>query len=154
MIKPDGRQSNLKKLNIYLEASMSTIHHFCGSESSWDWEDVLEFPFKPGTTSSKGASGKIMISPQDGAANFVFRYFRIEPGGHSTLNDLHPHDHGVLILHGRAIVHLGKEQYEVGTHDIVYISPMEEHTLEAAGDEPLGFLCVIPNKELLKKLES
>jgi len=111
------------------------------------------FLLNPELPSSKGASGKIMISPQDGAANFVFRYFRIEPGGHSNAQHLHPMDHGVSDTYGRAIVHLGKEQYEVGTHDIVYISPMEEHTLEAAGEEPLGFLCVIPNKELLKKLE-
>ena len=133
---------------------MSIIHHFCGSESNWNWENVLEYPNKPGDTSSKGASGKIMISPKDGAAHFVFRYFRIEPGGFSTFKDLHTHDHGVLILHGRAIVHLVEEQYEIGPHDVVYISPMEEHWLEAAGDEPMGFLCVISNKKMLKKLES
>lgn len=132
---------------------MSAIHHFCGSETGWDWENVLEYPFKPSDTSSKGASGKIMISPQEGAANYVFRYFRIEPGGHSHFKDIHAHDHGILILHGRGIVHLGEEPHEVGPRDIVYISPMDEHWLEAAGDEPLGFLCVIPGAEMMEKLQ-
>lgn len=130
---------------------MSTIHHFCGSESNWNWENVLEYPFDPGDTTSKGASGKIMIGPQEGAAHFVFRYFRIEPGGHSTFKDLHAHDHGILILHGQGLVHLGEEQHAVRPHDIVYISPMQEHWLEAVGDQPMGFLCVIRNKDVQMK---
>ena len=133
---------------------MSVIHRFSGTETAWDWENVLEYPIKPGDERSRGASGKIVISPQDGAGYFIFRYFRVEPGGLSTLKDYHGHDHGVLILHGRAIVHLGEKQFEVGPHDAVYISPWEEHWLETVGDEPLGFLCVIPNKEVLKKLEA
>jgi S-methyl-1-thioxylulose 5-phosphate methylthiotransferase len=133
---------------------MSVIHHFCGTESAWDWENVLEYPITPGDERSKGASGKVMISPKDGAHHFVFRYFRVEPGGFSTLKDKHAHDHGVIILHGRAIVHIGENHYEAGPHDVVYISPWEEHWLEAVGDEAMGFLCVIPNKEMMKKLEA
>ncbi len=133
---------------------MSVIHHFRGTETAWNWEDVLEYPIQPGDESSKGASGKIIISPRDGASHFVFRYFRVEPGGYSTFKDHHAHDHGVLILHGRAIVHIGENQYELGPHDTVYISPWEEHWFEAVGDEPMGFLCVIPDKEMLKRLEA
>ena len=40
----------------------------------------------------------------------------------------------------------------VATGDAIYIAPNESHQFEAIGDEPLGFLCVIPSKELLERL--
>ena len=127
---------------------MSVVHRFTGSDFSFDWEDVKSKQYPDGA--AKGASGKIMIGRDEGAEYFVFRYFHIEPGGHSTLEDYHAHDHGVLILHGRALVTIEDKQYEVGPRDIVYISPLESHSLTTLGDDPLGFLCVIPNKDLLK----
>jgi quercetin dioxygenase-like cupin family protein len=36
---------------------------------------------------------------------------------------------------------------EVGPRDALYISPNEEHQLHTLGDEPFGFLCIIPPKE-------
>ena len=59
----------------------------------------------------------------------------------------HPHDHGVLILHGRARVRLGEQEFEVGPRDLVYVSPNDIHQFSTLGAEPLGFLCVIPPKE-------
>ncbi len=35
---------------------MSAIHHFCGTESAWDWENVFEYPIKPGDERTKGVS--------------------------------------------------------------------------------------------------
>jgi len=127
---------------------MSVIHRFTGSDFSFDWEDVKSKDYPDGA--AKGASGKIMIGKEEGAEYFVFRYFHIQPGGHSTLEDYHAHDHGVMILHGRALVTIGDEQFEAGPRDIVYISPWVSHSLTTLGDDPLGFLCVIPNKDLLK----
>jgi quercetin dioxygenase-like cupin family protein len=130
---------------------MTTIHRFCGTESSFDWEDVLSKEYAVGA--SKGASGKVMIGKAEGAPHFAFRYFCIQPGGHSTLNDHHAHEHGVMILHGRALLTAGDQKIEVGPRDIVYIEPWEYHSFAALGDEPLGFLCVIPNKELLDSIK-
>jgi quercetin dioxygenase-like cupin family protein len=123
---------------------MSVIHHFTGQTNSLDWEDATHHEYNgPGV---KGAIGKVLIGPADGANNFVFRYFRVEPGGNTVL-DQHPHDHGVLILHGRARVRLGDQEFEVGPNDLVYVSPNDVHQFFTVGDEPLGFLCVIPPKE-------
>ena len=130
---------------------MSTVHRFCGTEGSFDWEDVLSKQYADGA--AKGASGKIMIGKAEGAPHFVFRYFHIEPGGHSTLDDHHAHDHGVMILHGRAIVTIGDQKVEVGPRDIIYVEPWEHHSFATIGDEPLGFLCVIPNKQLLDSIK-
>ena len=130
---------------------MSSVHRFKGSAIDFDWENVPSIQFPEGRASK--ASGRIMIGKDDGAPYFVFRYFLIQPGGHSTLDDFHAHDHGVLILHGKARVVVEDLEYELGPNDVIYISPWERHSLTPIGNEPLGFLCVIPNKELLSQLE-
>jgi oxalate decarboxylase/phosphoglucose isomerase-like protein (cupin superfamily) len=38
--------------------------------------------------------------------------------------------------------------------DIVYIPQNEQHQFENIGDEPLGFLCVIPSKEWLARIQT
>lgn len=131
---------------------MSVIHRFTGTDTDFNWEDVLAKEFTNDT--SKGASGKIIISAKDNAEYFVFRYIRIEPGGYSTFNDYHTHDHGIYILHGHAVVTIEGKDYELSPRDVIYISPLEHHYLKTVGDEPLGFLCLIPNKEMLKKLSA
>ncbi len=130
---------------------MSTIHKFKGNEDRFDWENVETIVYADGA--AKGATGKRVIGPKDGAEHFVFRYFCIEPGGHSALADYHAHPHGVLILHGRAMLNLEDKMYELGPHDAVFISPWEHHSLATLGDKPMGFLCVIPNKDMMAKLE-
>ena len=71
------------------------------------------------------------------------RYFEV-PAGQHTAREQHPHDHGVVIQHGRARVTLGDEQHELGPGDVVYVGPDELHCFEALGDETLGFICVAP----------
>lgn len=130
---------------------MSRIRHFSGTPTNFEWEDTETLIYSEGV--SKGATGKIMIGKKDDAKHFVFRYFRIEPGGHSALNDTHLHDHGVMVLHGRARVYLdGNVVGEVGPNDIIYIQPWQPHHLETIGEEPMGFLCIIPNKDMLQEL--
>ncbi len=130
---------------------MSTIHHFNGRDDHFDWENVETREYAGAAV--KGAIGKILIGANEGAEHFVFRYFCIEPGGHSTLNDYHGHPHGVMILHGRATLTLEDKQFEVEPRDVIFISPWEHHSFATLGKEALGFLCVIPSKELLERLE-
>jgi quercetin dioxygenase-like cupin family protein len=71
------------------------------------------------------------------------RYFHVPAGGR-TARERHPHDHGVVIVSGRAVVTLGDERHEVGLGDVVYVEGDELHCFEADADEPLGFICVVP----------
>jgi quercetin dioxygenase-like cupin family protein len=139
-----------RNLEIQPEAIMAVVHRFTGTDTSFEWDGVLSKKYEG--TSAKGTTGKVMIGNNEGAPYFIFRYFRIEPGGHSTLNDHHSHDHGVLILHGKALVTIEDQVYELNPRDIIYIKGLEHHSLAAHGDEPLGFLCVIANKEILTQL--
>ena len=82
-----------------------------------------------------------LIGVADGARDYRVRYFHVPAGGR-TARESHPHDHGVVIVAGRAHVTLGDELHEVGPGDTVYVAGDEPHCFETLGDEPLGFICV------------
>lgn len=120
---------------------MGVVHRFIGQEDDLDWEGVTEQRYDAADV--VGVSAKVLVGPSEGAPNYRLRYFRVEPGGNTSL-DQHAHDHGVLILHGRATVRLGEQQVVAGPRDVVYVPGNEVHQFSTLGDEPLGFLCVIP----------
>jgi quercetin dioxygenase-like cupin family protein len=120
---------------------MGIVHKYKGEEHDFDWEGVIEKRYQAADV--RGVSAKVLVGPAEGAPNFRIRYFRVEPGGCTSL-DQHAHDHGVFILHGRASVLLGNEEVEVEARDVVYVPGDEIHQFRALGQEPLGFLCVIP----------
>jgi mannose-6-phosphate isomerase-like protein (cupin superfamily) len=53
-------------------------------------------------------------------------------------------------MHGKARVQINEEFYEVGPLDAIYISGGDLHQFTVMGNEPLGFMCVIKNKEETK----
>ncbi len=120
---------------------MGVVHRYTGQDDALDWEGVTEQRYDAADV--VGVSAKVLVGPAEGAPNYRLRYFRVEPGGNTSL-DQHDHDHGVLILHGRATVRLGDRQVVAGPRDVVYVPGNEVHQFSALGDEPLGFLCVIP----------
>jgi quercetin dioxygenase-like cupin family protein len=120
---------------------MSSVHRQTGKPFALDWEGAQLKEYD--APDARGVEGKVVIGPQDGHPNYYVRYFRVEPGGQTSL-DQHEHDHGVYIIHGRAEVRLGNEMVEVEPQDIVYIPGNEVHQLRAIGPDPRGFLCVVP----------
>ena len=118
---------------------MGSVHRFVGNEKAHRWDGVTVEPYA-GT-----GSRQVLIGPADGADNFALRYFAVPPGAASSL-DTHAHDHGVFVLHGAGRVLLGDTVHAIAAGDVVYVGPHETHRFEAAGDEPLGFLCVVPAK--------
>lgn len=120
---------------------MGIVREYKGEENAFDWEGATEKDYQ--APDVKGVTAKVLIGPAEGAPHFRIRYFRVQPGGCTSL-DQHPHEHGVFILHGRASVVLGDDEVEVGPRDVVYVPGDEVHQFRALGDEPLGFLCVIP----------
>jgi quercetin dioxygenase-like cupin family protein len=125
---------------------MGVIHRYTGQfDSAFDWEGVDPSRY-PSEKEMQGVTVRWLIGPAEKAPNFALRYFEVEPGGWSALHQ-HAHDHGVMILRGQGQVLLGEEAFEVTFGDVVYISPDEIHQFKNIGDEPLGFLCVIPALE-------
>lgn len=121
---------------------MSTIHKFAGKANDYQWEDVS---IREYGDEFVGVTRQVVIGPEEDSNNFHLRYFRLEPGTHSSL-ERHPHEHGVLILHGRAILQLEDTFTEVGPQDAIFISGNDLHQFVVKGDQALGFLCVIKAK--------
>lgn len=119
---------------------MGVVHHRTEDGASWRWESVdVE------TYTSNNATKQVLIGGKDGAPNFVMRYFTIPPHGFSSL-DQHQHDHGVMVMNGRARVMLGERYEEIGVGDVIYIPGWERHQFQNLTDEPFTFLCIIPPK--------
>lgn len=129
---------------------MGVVHKNRGKNGTNDWPGVAMIPYTKG--GAVGGSVSVVIGPDDGARNFSVRYFEIEPKGQSSF-DRHSHDHGIYILRGRGRVLIGWETYDLGPGDVVYIGPNEQHQFESVGEEPLGFLCVVPPKEKTQQAE-
>jgi quercetin dioxygenase-like cupin family protein len=121
---------------------MSVIHRFNGTNNHLRWENVDQHAYHG---SFEGITKQIPIGPEEGSDNFHIRYFRVEPGKKSN-KEAHPHEHGVLILHGQARVQLNEDFFELAPNDVVFISSNDLHQFTALGDEPLGFICVVVGK--------
>ena len=100
----------------------------------WTWEGVSPRSY------ASGAERHTLVSGGDGARDVEMRFFRIPAGGASAL-EAHPHEHTILILHGRAEVLLGEEIHAAAEGDAVWVASGEPHQLRAVGDDALGFLC-------------
>lgn len=125
---------------------MSIIHRSAGTEhGELRWQDVVVRAYGPENSGADRATRQIMIGNEEGSPNFHMRYFAVQPGGHTSL-DQHAHDHGVYVLHGRARLRLGDEEHIINTGDVVYISGNEIHQFFPLGEEPFGFLCIVPAK--------
>jgi quercetin dioxygenase-like cupin family protein len=125
---------------------MGVIHRLVGHEDGeLRWQGVPVRAYGPENSGADRATRQILVGSEEDAPHFHMRYFAVQPGGHTSL-DQHPHDHGVYVLHGRAQLRLGDEQHELQVGDVVYIPGNEIHQFFTLGEEPFGFLCIVPAK--------
>jgi quercetin dioxygenase-like cupin family protein len=118
---------------------MGVIHRRSGASGS-GWEGVE--PHAYDDPSLAGVRKHELIGEAEGASEYRMRYFEVPAGGR-TARERHAHDHGVMIVAGRARVTLGDEVHEVSEGDVVYVAGDELHCFEALGDYELGFVCVV-----------
>jgi len=130
---------------------MGTVHKQIGRNGNFVWDGVDVEPYRGGGA-TEGGCRTVIVGPNEGAPHFAIRYFEIPPNGQSSFEQ-HAHDHGIVVLRGRAQARLGRDVQEVGPGDAIYILPNEQHQFETIGEEPFGFLCVIPSKDLLQRLQ-
>jgi len=126
---------------------MKAIHRFVGDEDKFDWEEI---PVETNISSgSKGVIRRWLIGEREKAPYFAMRYYEVKPGGWTDLHK-HSHDHGVIVLKGNGKVFIENEEFEVKFGDVIYIAPYKLHQLKNTGSSPFGFICVIPNKKIVK----
>lgn len=125
---------------------MGIIHRLDGSEEGeFRWQGVPVKAYGPENSGAERATRQVLIGNEENVLHFHLRYFAVQRGGHTSL-DQHAHDHGVYVLHGRASLRLGEEMHELQAGDVVYIPGNEVHQFFTLGEEPFGFLCVVPAK--------
>ena len=123
---------------------MSVVHRLGQIENGeLRWQDVPVRAYGPENSGAERATRQILVGTNEKSPNFHMRYFAVQPGGHTSL-DQHAHEHGVYVLHGRAGLLVDEEQHELRAGDVVYIPGNEVHQFFTLGEEPFGFLCVVP----------
>ena len=104
------------------------------------WEGVELLAYKSeGSAPFKDVSRQTLF--EDPELKGQLRYFEVAAGGHTTL-ERHQHMHAVLVLRGQGRCLVGKTVMEIAHHDLIEIPPHTWHQFRA-GDEPLGFLCLV-----------
>jgi quercetin dioxygenase-like cupin family protein len=128
------------------ENHMAIIHHIGNMENDeLRWEGVPVRAYGPENSGADRATRQILIGDDENSPNFHMRYFSVQPGGHTSL-DQHEHEHGVYIVRGHARLRVGDEEHILHVGDVAYIPGNEVHQFFALGPYPLGFLCVVPAK--------
>ncbi|MBA7709745.1 hypothetical protein ES703_118668 [subsurface metagenome] len=92
----------------------------------------------------RGVSVRYLIVEEFGAPNFEMRYFELQKGGQSSLDE-HPHEHEVFVLKGKGRMLIGNKEYPLRPNDAVLVEPNERHRFFQEGEEPFCFLCIVPN---------
>jgi quercetin dioxygenase-like cupin family protein len=123
---------------------MSEIHKFSVNQTKFQWEGVEGLPLEE--DGLKYVTKHVLIGENEGAQNYITRYFHLEPGGHSKL-ERHPQEHEVIILKGMGEVQIADTSYSVNPFDVVFIDGGELHQFRALKDQELGFICIIPKME-------
>jgi len=98
-----------------------------------------------GMTGSRGVTKKVPLGKSDGAPNFSFRVFTIEPGGH-TPRHLHDQEHLNYIIEGEGVVVTADEQKKpVKKGDFALIMPNEMHQyINTSDTSPMVMICAVP----------
>jgi quercetin dioxygenase-like cupin family protein len=105
----------------------------------WEGVEVLRYK-QEGDAPFKDVTRQVLFESQSPAAQL--RYFEVSPGGYTTL-ERHEHVHSVMVIRGRGQCLVGDRAYEIAERDLVNVPPMAWHQFHAAGDAPLGFLCLV-----------
>ena len=93
---------------------------------------------------SSGCHVRWLIGKEDNAPNFAMREFQVDPGGH-TPRHFHPYEHEVYVVQGQGTIFECDTQHPIKAGDVILVSPNEVHQFRNDHDQPLKFLCLIPN---------
>ena len=110
------------------------------ADFTWEGVDVLQYK-QEGSAPFRDVTRQVLFGEAGLPAQL--RYFEVAPGGWTTL-ERHEHVHAVMVIRGRGQCLVGDQAHEIGAHDLVSVPPMTWHQFRAAGDAPLGFLCMVP----------
>ena len=106
------------------------------------FQDVPQQPVDMEGT--RGCQVRWLVGEPEGAPTFAMRQFEVAPGGF-TPHHSHPYEHEVYVLEGRGEVMDGGTPRPLWPGAVVYVAPNDVHQFRNTGDQPLKFLCLVPN---------
>ena len=86
---------------------------------------------------------RVLVSPGEGWDGWVMRLFEIAPGGH-TPRHAHPWPHINFVASGRGTLYVDGVDHPLEAGSYAYVPAGHEHQFRAAADEPLSFVCIVP----------
>ena len=91
----------------------------------------------------EGVVKRVLVSPEEGWDGWVMRLFDVDPGGHTPK---HAHDwpHINFVAAGRGVLCLDGADHALEAGSYAYVPAGDEHQFRAAADEPLSFVCIVP----------
>ena len=92
----------------------------------------------------KGVYKQTPLSKNNGAPNFSFRVFTIEPGGHTPFHK-HPFEHMNYIMEGQGIMVSDTQETLIKRDDFAYVEPNVMHQFKnPSKDTDFVFICAVP----------
>ncbi len=88
---------------------------------------------------------RVVLGAEDGAPNFTMRCFTVAPGGF-TFYHTHDYEHELFILSGSGVARGVNSEVSIERDEAILVMPNEWHQFINNGQEPLVFLCIIPNQ--------
>lgn len=126
------------------ETELPVLRRFTVAADGYRWERVERHAYKDAAaTPYRDVTRQALFSRADLAGEL--RYFEVAAGGYSTL-ERHRHVHAVMILRGKGVALVGAQTFDVQPFDLVTVAPVTWHQFRAAGDTPLGFVCMVDAK--------
>ena len=94
---------------------------------------------------AQGVSKQVPVGKAEGAPNFSFRVFTLEPGGHTPYHQ-HDAEHLNYILEGEgALVDAAGHESPVKAGDFGFVAPQEKHQFRNKSNDALfKFICAVP----------
>lgn len=108
---------------------------------------VAPIPVEEIEQATQGLTIRRVISAVDGATDFTMDIFEIRPGGHSAFH-AHPWEHEVFVICGDGVLVGAGDETPFGAGDVIFIPSNEPHQFRNAGDDPIEFVCLIPQAAL------
>lgn len=108
-------------------------------------EKVVEMP------GAEKCKVRWLVGKEDGAENFSMRQFEVGVGGFTPKHS-HDYEHEVYVLGGQGTVREGENLHDIKSGDVIFVKPNEVHQFVNTGDQPLNFLCLIPNSAFGKPI--
>lgn len=100
---------------------------------------------------ASGCSVRWLLGEKDGTPTFAMRQFTVDAGGYTPKHS-HPYEHEVFVLEGEGTVFEDDQARPLKSGDVVFVAPNEIHQFRNTGNQPLKFLCLIPNSAAGKKV--